>query len=732
MMKSFMPSIVSLLMMSLRRRTLHLSYLWLILAACCFGSAFAGTPAQLSGTVQADGSAVADAVVVVTSFEEPFGVFETSTDADGNWTLQIPMDGLAQRSVYVESASSEHAPARFGGAPEVPAYFGSPGSGAQVMEPGDVLTGLDFNLSAGGRWSGSVRAQADDSALPGAGIWPFAVADNEVRVFSPQFYPNVGADGLWQSPLALPAGEYRLLAVPPPDSNFVVAAYDQINCQYQSCSLLATDGLSLLAGEIITDIDFRLASGATLAGEVLPTEFTRRLRLYDASGSFVTSETVSRNDSAWMIDGLAGGSYFLEIIPSGGSSGFFVRQLHNGRPCPGVLCDRAGGAPLIVPAAGSRSGINIVLSEGGRVSGTLVDADTGNAPTVAAGETPFIGDYMLLDDSDEVAGVGGILDEGGTITLTPSLPVPPGSYRLATFDRGVGAGVGYNQPDFFLDFSTLPGYADALYPSASCAGLVCDEAAAVRINVTAGELVSGLEVGVRRGSSVRGRIVDDGSGEGIAGAIALLVDENNRRYAAVRTDADGNFAFGAFPAGTYYLRTAMSAVFGQNFLPDRHAYFDQVFGSTAPCSEQLCDPLSGTALVLDGLADVEGLELRVQPGPVIRGFVIDPLTRAAIGRGAVEVYDSADRLVGRYAIDFLDRDYQTTALAPGTYRLVTSLPGSFVPLTLPPGTISGRGQPDMPAPGVRFIEIGQADVSADFLAVDLGLDAVFDSRFQPD
>jgi hypothetical protein len=174
----------------------------------------------------------------------------------------------------------------------------------------------------------------------------------------------------------------------------------------------------------------------------------------------------------------------------------------------------------------------------------------------------------------------------------------------------------------------------------------------------------------------------------------------------------------------------MSAVFGQNSLPDRHAYFDQVLGATEPCSEQLCDPLSGTALVLDGMADVDSLELRVQPGPVIRGFVIDPLTRAAIGRGAVEVYDSEDRLVGRYAIDFLGRDYQTTALAPGTYRLVASLPATFAPL--PPAEIPGRGQSDTPAPGVQFIQIGQSDVSADFLAVDRGLDAVFYNRFQQD
>jgi hypothetical protein len=692
----------------------------------------ASTSAQLSGTVRASGAAVADARVVVTAFEAPIAVFETSTGEDGSWTIEVPLDGLASRSVYLEAGSSEHAPSRFGGAPDLAAFFGYPGTGAQILEPGDVLTGLDIELAVGGRLSGSVRARIDSSAVPGASVRPALAVDGQVRVFSSQFHAVVGADGLWQSPLTLPPGEYRLVTWPPSGANLVVTAYDQINCQHQSCDLLATDGLTLLPGQTITHIDVLLATGARLSGEVLPTGISRSLRLYDASGSRVSSRTIFGSGSAWTFDGLAGGSYYLEIRPLSGSSSFLVPQLHNGHPCPGVLCDRAGGPPLTVAAAGNRSGINIVLSEGGRVSGTLVDADSGLAPAVSAGATPLIGEYMLLDAAEAVVGTGPILDDGGTIRLGPSSAVPAGSYRLATFDRGMGAGPGYDQPGFFLDFSTLPGYADALYPSAGCAGLVCDEAAALPINVTTGSVVSALEVGVRRGSSVRGRILDDDSGLGIAGAVAVLVDRDNRRYAAVRTNAEGDFAFGGFPAGTYYLRTAMSSNFGQNAFPDRHAYFDRVLGSPGVCTELLCDPLSGTPLLLDGASDVAGLELRVQAGPVIRGFVIDPLTRAAIGRGAVEVYDSADRLVGRYLIDGLDRQYQTTALASGTYRLVAALPATFAPLSLPSGSIAGRAQGSDPVPGVQFVQVGQSDVSADFLAVDRAIDEVFSNRFQVD
>lgn len=706
--------------------------LLICLGVCCWGSVLADGSAQLSGTVRAGGSAVADAVVVVTAFEAPGGSFQTSTSVDGSWMLEVPLAGLAIRPVYVEAASGAHAPARLGGAPDLPAFFGYPGSGALSLEPGSILTDLDIDLPPGGRLSGSVRTQADDAAVPGASVRPFANADGQAVVFTGLFHAVVEADGQWQSPLALPPGDYHLAAWPPPEQNRVVTAYNQIVCQWQSCDLLATDSLSLDAGELISNLDFRLASGARLSGQVLPSGGTRSLRLYDASGTRVLTTSLFASAVDWSFDGLAGGSYYLEIAPSGGPSSFLVRQLHNGLPCPFPICDPASGPPLTVAPGASRSGVNIVLGLGGRVSGTLIDADTGSAPSVAAGESALLGDYKLLDDDDAVVGVGSIVSDAGTIRLLASSAVPAGSYRLSTFDRGMGAGVGYDQPGFFLDFSTLPGYADALHPSAACAGLICDETAGTPVAIEVGTTTEDLIVGVRRGSSLRGRIVDDSSGEGIAAAVAVLVDADNRRYAAVRTDASGHFDFGAFPAGSYYLRTAMSSTFGQNRFPDRHAYFDRVWGATDFCSEQLCEPGSGSALVLDGSADVEGLELRVQAGPVIRGFVVDPLTRAAIGRGAVDVFDSEDRLVGRYVISGSDRQYQTTALPPGTYRLVAALSEAFAPLVLPPQSPRERSARSSTQPGVQFVSLGEDSVTADFLAVDRAVNELFEDRFEPE
>lgn len=702
------------------------------LGVCGWGSTLADAPAQLSGTIRAAGSGVADALVVVTAFEAPMASFQATTAGDGTWSLDVPLAGLASRAVYVEAASGVHAPARIGGTPDRPAYFGYPGTGALNLEPGAVVTSLDADLLPGGRLSGSVRAQADNAPVHGASVRPFANAHGQSAGFTGPFHAEVQADGRWQSPLALPPGGYHLVAWPPPGENLVVTSYDQIVCQWQSCDVLATDSLSLGAGDAIPNVDFRLARGAVLSGQVLPTGITRILRLYDASGTRILTTSVASTNLDWAFDGLAGGSYYLEIAPAGGMATFLLRTLHNGRPCPGVLCDPATGPPLTVAPGRSRSGVNLVLGPGGRVSGTLVDSDTGSAPSVSAAESPFLGDYMLLNDANEVVGVGGIVSDAGTIRLLASSPVPAGSYRLATFDRGMGAGIGYDQPGFFLDFSTLPGYADALHPSAGCAGLICDEAAATAVLVEVGATTEDLIVGVRRGSSLRGRIVDDSSGAGIAGAVAMLVDADNRPYAAVRTDASGNFGFGAFPAGAYYLRTAMSSTFGQNRFPDRNPYFDRVWGAADFCSEQLCEPVSGTALVLDGSADVEDLELRVQAGPVIRGFVIDPLTRAAIGRGAVEVFNDEDRLVGRYVISGSDRQYQTTALAPGTYRLVAVLSEAFAPLLLPPQSPLVRSVRSSDQPGVQFVSVDEESVAADFLAIDRAVNELFQDRFEPE
>lgn len=352
-----------------------------------------------------------------------------------------------------------------------------------------------------------------------------------------------------------------------------------------------------------------------------------------AAGSFIP-----RPETEWSVDGLAGGSYYAEVVPSFGD--FFVRRLHNGIPCPFPLCEPASGPPLTVPVGGSRSDVVIDLTPGGVVSGTLVDADTGLAPGAVMGKTPIIGDYLLLDEDDVV-------------------------------------------------------------------------------------------VGVRRGSNLRGRIVDENSGEGIAEAVAVLVHANNRRYAAVRTNALGDFTFGGFPAGTYYLRTAMSTTFGQNRFPDRHAYFDRVYGASEACSEQLCDPNQGTALAVHGVTDIEGLMLSVPAGPVIRGFVRDPLTRASIGRGAVEVYDSENRLVGSYVISGLDFQYQTTALVPGSYRLVAVLSEAFAPLIIPPQAPRSRSSLRAVAQaGEQFITVEEGDLRVDFLAVDRAIDRILKDRFQ--
>lgn len=54
--------------------------------------------------------------------------------------------------------------------------------------------------------------------------------------------------------------------------------------------------------------------------------------------------------------------------------------------------------------------------------------------------------------------------------------------------------------------------------------------------------------------SVRGRVAETGTGQPVAGAVVMLLDEAGARVAATLTDADGTYALRAASPGTYALR----------------------------------------------------------------------------------------------------------------------------------------------------------------------------------
>ena len=699
----------------------------------CFsfmGPALALEPAVISGQVTESGTGTPISGATVAISESKLRVWTQQTDALGHFEIEIPMNALqSSRTVVIEAAGPDHLPSRRNGSPAISAcFFGCQGDGRITIHSGDELTDQDLSLTpGGGRFSGAVVSQSSGIPLADIEVLPLTVADNGfITAMSQHFAGISGPDGSYTAPLALLPGQYHVLAEAP-TQNFVTTALGGVVCQYGRCPFAATDTLDIEDNDLLGGVNFSLRSGASVSGTLLPDDVTRVVSIYDGAGVLVTQMTLPAGTSDWSRDRLGGGSYYLELGSLAGSN--LVRRLHNGLDCAFSGCERARGPALEVPVAGSVSDIEVTLAVGGTLSGTIIDANSGLAP--AASDDGIVGSFNLVDDQGAVAGGGSIRADGDAVTFVSSGGIAPGSYFVRTFDFWGSRGIG-NPAPLGSAREHLPGVADAAFPDLSCVGIACDLDQAGTVQINAGEN-SEIQIAVRQGSNISGSVLDHASGEGIGPTLVELVDAQNRRLATAITDPDGGFVFGAFPAGTYYLRTAMSSALSPFFNPVQNPYFDRVWGADESCSEQLCDPTAGTALVLDGTNDAGPLEIRVEGGPVISGRIFDQASGQLITRGRVEIRTEDDRLVGLYSISIINGRFQSTALPPGTYTLIPRISPAFIPLPIPASspeqaTTSLAGASRQATTGFQ-VALGQSSVQTELRVVDAAADRVFRSGF---
>lgn len=686
--------------------------------------------ATLSGTVTATGTGdpLEGITVVVSDTNQQLNAppaAQATTNADGEWSTEVEFPFNPELNVVVEAAGPNHAPGRHGGSVTLDCYFNcGGGDGAFLISPGDNVSALDISLEPGGRLSGMITRANDGEPLASARVFAIPADTSFVR-YSHQFQGVTDETGLYETALAVAPGDYHLTAHPGPGDNYVIQAWQGYACQFERCPILDTDAIEIIEGAVTGDLDFALVAGAALAGTLMPDDIPRVVRLYDGSGLMLSDfwfPPWEPPGDQWGFTGLAGGSYYVELGPLM-STEPWLRVLHNGLLCPFAGCDRASGDPLVIPASAALTLPEITLQSGGQIEGTLVDASTGQAPAVAG--DGVLRTYDIISEDGTVVGGGSIAEVDGDVLLVPSAALPDGEYYVRTFSAFLGDGIGFQTFPGSSD-AYLLGYVDGMYPDVVCAGVKCDLDAAEKVTVSDGEITS-ITIELTTGSNIQGSIVDGDTDEPIEGAMARLISAENEILASVVTDEDGQFWFGAFPDGDYYLRTTMSGATGMGHFGVQHRYFDRLYGSESSCSEMLCDPSDGTAITLDG-SDAGPFELRVEPGPVISGRITAQPSGLQLNNGRVEVFDSSGTFVGSYRINPNTGQYQTTALAPGDYTLVPVVSPAYSAVTTSGSNPRGTAGP-LSAAGF-VVSIGAADVNADLPVIDVGADRIFGNRFE--
>lgn len=703
-----------------------------ILSVICTSQAF-GQSATIEGTITESGGGgpIVGATVALSDPQNGANsvLGSATTNASGQYSITLSMSPGETRDLIVEAAGPNHAPARHGHTTPLPCYFNCGPGGELSVSEGSTVTGIDIALDPGGRISGTVTTTDTGSGLQDANIRVFE--EDSIYEYSSHFGATTGSSGNYTTSLAVLPGNYHVVAEPAFGDyplyadNYVAEAWNDQMCEHVRCPIGDTDTVGITASSTTSNIDFDLEPGASISGDLNPAGIEKLIFLYNGAGGLTRIHAIydfELPESAWSFNGLKGGSYYVQLGPLQRDP--YLRELHNGLHCPWGGCDRARGTPLTVPAGASLSLPAKTLSQGGQIDGTIIDADTNGIPAGSPADAN-LGTYDVIDAGGTVVGGGNITtDASGAVSLEPSAAIPVGNYYVRTFSEFQGDSISH--PNLNTD-DILDNYMDGIYPDEPCAGIDCDLSAATTVSVTSGSTNS-IIMEITTGSHIDGTVVDAGTNAPIADTIVRVVDASGETLSVVMTDANGDFRFGALPAGNYYVRTSMSSAVGPGHFGVQHAYFDKVHGATGDCSEALCDPTTGTMITLDGITDHSLGNLEVSSGPVISGQIEEVPSGFTLPRGQVEVYTSSGDFVGTYKVDSINARYQTTALPAGTYTLVPEVSPAYSSVNTTGGPSPMPLGATDPEDGFE-VTIGTEDVEADLQVVDQAFDRLFSDNF---
>ncbi|MFW5927479.1 MAG: carboxypeptidase-like regulatory domain-containing protein, partial [Wenzhouxiangella sp.] len=121
-----------------------------------------------------------------------------TTNASGEYSINIPLDTGESLDVIVEAAGPDHAPARHGASEPVTCFFNCSGSdGAFTITEGNTTDNIDIALEAGGTISGSIIAADTGNPLTDASL---RMIRADYSDFSPHFWGTANSSGDYVTP----------------------------------------------------------------------------------------------------------------------------------------------------------------------------------------------------------------------------------------------------------------------------------------------------------------------------------------------------------------------------------------------------------------------------------------------------------------------------------------------------------------------------------------------------
>jgi len=484
----------------------------------------------------------------------------------------------------------------------------------------ETLANIDFALVAGGTITGTITDSATGAPLPNVTVRVYNASGNSVGNSA-----TTNAAGAY-SKSGLASGTYYLKTSN--NLGYIDEVHSDLPCLGSQCPSVTTGApVSVTTGTTTSGIDSNLTMGGAISGTVTDAATgapipNLSVYTYDSSGAYAGSVTTTAA-GAYTKMGLSAGTYYLRTSNDLG----YIDELYGDLPCLDHRCPAVTtGAAVSVTAGSTTGGIGFALVAGGRVTGTVTDANTG---------APLAGiSVRIYDPSGSSVGSLVTTDASGVYTKSH---IAPGVYYVRTEN-------------------TL-GYVDEMWDNTVC--LNCSISSGAPVTVTTGVTTGNIDFGLSRGARFTGRVTDAATGAPLANVEVCLFKSNSRHAGtSVLTDSSGYYASYAVAPGTYYLKTS-----------NNMGYLDEVYDNL-PCNG--CRVAVGTSLAVAGTETVAGIDFALASGGTISGTVTDAATGNPLPGVLVYFYSAANNSDWSSVTTSATGDYSRSGLASGTYFLRTS------------------------------------------------------------
>ena len=425
------------------------------------------------------------------------------------------------------------------------------------VEIGEQTSGIDFQLRGFSRIAGRITETGSGAPLADIRLTLWT-ADAEFPEFA-----RTDSDGFYSYDRLFP--ETYFLRAGHPD--YLDERYDNISCALvgQPCPMGTPIELPLEAEA--TDIDFQLDRGGRIEGTVTdrtgePVSQPAGIAIFDASGDIAQYSDYDVSTGIWRSFPLPPGTYTAQTR----ADFDFANVIWNGRVCDTVWreCPTTTGDAIEVFSNETITGIDFVLPRLGKISGTVIDAETGEA----------------------VSGRIQLWSENGELLDTKFLDSNDGTFELEHLRLGT----------YYLTTLAHDGHLDRVHGGGICFGPDCDPTSGTPLVIEYDQVLDGIVIPLEPGGEISGTLFDD-TGAPQSDWI-WLYDTQGRFLRQSRSDSAGSWTLNGLAAGSYFIQ-ALESSFGE--------FYHQIWGG-GHCYHS-CDPTRGAVIQLAERGSVTGIDI---------------------------------------------------------------------------------------------------------------------------